>query len=99
MNRLSTISDEEILAIQMISELTTPIACKLRCMVAWDKLAKEGVVQTQSGVFETLCSLDILQDWLDTDEIPSEDEFHEVLEKIPAFLRDITIPDEDMQML
>ena len=99
LNRLSTISDEEILAIQMISELTTPIACKLRCMVAWDKLAKEGVVQTQSGVFETLCSLDILQDWFDTDEIPSEDEFHEVLEKIPAFLKDITIPDEDMQAL
>jgi hypothetical protein len=99
LNRLSTISDEEILAIQMISELATPIACKLRCMVAWDKLAKEGVVQTQSGVFETLCSLDILQDWFDADESPSDDELHEVLEKIPAFLRDITIPDEDMQPL
>ena len=99
LNRLSTISDEEILAIQMISELATPIACKLRCMLAWDKLAKEGVVQTQSGVFETLCSLDILQDWFDADESPSDDELHEVLEKIPAFLRDITIPDEDMQAL
>jgi len=99
LNRLSTISDEEILAIQMISELETPIACKLRCMVAWDKLAKKGIVQNKSGVFETLCSLDILQDWFDADEIPSDGEINEVLQKIPAFLRDIMIPDEDMQTL
>ena len=72
--------------IQMISELATPIACKLRCMVAWDKLVDEGVVQTPNGVFETLCSLDILQVWFDEDEIPSDDEIREVLEKMPSFL-------------
>ena len=99
LNRLSTISEEEILAIQMISELATPIACKLRCMVAWDKLVDEGVVQTPNGVFETLCSLDILQVWFDEDEIPSDDEIGEVLEKMPSFLKDIAIPNEDIQML
>ena len=99
LNRLSTISDEEILAIQMISELATPIVCKLRAEFAWHKLAEEGVVQTKSGVFETLCSLDILQDWFDVDEIPDHNEVEDVLEKIPQFLRDIKILDEEMQVL
>ena len=99
LNRLSTISSEEVLAIQMISELATPIVCKLRAEFAWHKLAEEGVVLTQSGVFETLCSLDILQDWFDVDEIPGHSEVEDVLEKLPQFLRDIKIPNEDMQVL
>ena len=99
LNRLATISDEEVLAIQMISSLITPIACKLRCALAWDNLYKEGVVKTEWGVFESLCSLDILQDWFDIDNFPKENEVEEVLSKVPKFLTDIPVPEKDREFL
>ena len=87
-NRLGSLSSDELLAVQMISETMNPIIGAFRAEVAWTALLQSNLVSSPVTIFKTLALLGITQEYHSPEQTPTEDQINEeFLEKIPEALR------------
>ena len=100
LNRLSSLTNDEQLCIQIVSSLITPVASKIRCHLAWEILRKHRLVNSSSNIFQTLCSFDILREWMDDKQMPTMGDIDEkFLSTIPQTMKEIEIPSKLVSIL
>ncbi|MBM55032.1 MAG: hypothetical protein CMB32_00545 [Euryarchaeota archaeon] len=101
LNRLDSITQDELLALQMISEMPTPIISKIRAEMAWTLLRRDGYVSSPETIFKTLDLLGIAQEYHSPEQVPSAHEIDDkFLSRIPDNLKNaITLQDEHIELL
>ena len=100
-NRLDSITQDELLALQMISKMPTPIISKIRAEMAWTLLHDDGYVSSPETIFKTLTFLGIAQEYHSLEHLPSvSDVDDEFISKIPETFRKCFTPTkEDLEFL
>ena len=91
-SELPMLSDDEVLAIQMIASLPgeTPTMVSLRIQLAWASLLRKGLVESDASIFDTLAHRDVLQFYSEPELWPSEEEVNDAyLSRIPGGIRNI----------
>lgn len=88
---LSKLSDDEILAVQMIASLPgeTPTIVSFRAYLAWESMLREGLVESKGTIFQTLAHRDVLQFYSEPELWPSEEDVDDAyLSRLPSYLRE-----------
>ena len=97
-NRLTSLSNDELLALQLISETVKPIVGAFRAEIAWTYLLREEIVSSPVSIFNTLCLLGIAQEYHSPEQTPTADQINdEFLEKIPEALRENIVHSPDYE--
>ena len=87
-NRLGSLSSDELLAVQMISETMNPIIGAFRAEVAWTALLQSNLVSSPVTIFKTLALLGITQEYHSPEQMPNANQIDEIfLDKIPEQIR------------
>jgi len=98
-NRLESITDDEMLALQIIAKSVTPLISKHRAMLAWMLLQQKELVRYPPSIFSTLDLLGIAQDYFSPEYLPKPSEINdEFLARVPEDFKQ-SLPEEYREFL
>lgn len=99
-SRINALTKDEIFVLQILGSLYEPVVCKLRIILAWELMKQNELVRTDVDVITTLCRLDLLSEYMSTNDLPSDTDIEaDFLNKIPEFLTNRTLDEEKLNKL
>ena len=99
-SRINALTKDEIFILQIFASLYEPVVCKLRVALAWELMKRNELVSTDSDVITTLCRLDLLSEYMSTNDLPLDTDIDaDFLNKIPDFLTNRTFDEEKLNKL
>lgn len=99
-SRINALTKDEIFVLQILGSLYEPVVCKLRIILAWELMKQNELVSTDVDVITTLCRLDLLSEYMSTNDLPSDTDIDaDFLNKIPEFLTNRTLDEEKLNKL